>query len=170
MATTSISPFLVVNTPRMLQSCRTSILCAFEWLHCLSAMFHHIYKLPIFVVVAGVTFPLWSILMQVIKEHDYDSTRINGRRLPGMSLKAMSLKEHVSKVDRVALVSILVYIIMWKHFGEIFVLGGAGPMTVLAPFTRHDMYLSDYKMFGLLGFLFIVENLSHIYELTIISE
>jgi len=156
MATTSISPFLVVNTPFMLKSRRTGALCALEWIHCLAAMFHHIYEFPFLVSVAGYTFPIYAVLMQFIKRIDYESIEKLGRK---SSLKHIQPSVVASKVDTVACAAVLFYFLLWKYFGPIFVLSGAGPMTVLAPFIRHKIYASDIANFGLLGFLFTAENL-----------
>lgn len=156
LAATSISPFLVVNTPFMMKSRRTSAICALEWIHCLTAFFHHIYQLDFLVTVAGFIFPLYSILIQFIKENDYESIKRLGRE---SSLKHIKPSGITSKIDTVAFASVLLYFLLWNCFGQIYVLSGAGPITVLAPFIRHKIYASDCVNFGLLGFLFFAENM-----------
>lgn len=156
MAASSISPFLVKNTPFMLKSRRTSVLCALEWIHCLAALFHHIFERPFLVIAAGFVFPFYAVLMIFIKETDYESIQKLGRRSSLLHIKPSGI---TSKIDSVVVTTLFLYFLLWNFCGPIFVLSGAGPMTVLAPFIRHKLYLSDYANFGLLGFLFFAENL-----------
>mmetsp|Transcript_38661 Transcript_38661/g.58012 ORF Transcript_38661/g.58012 Transcript_38661/m.58012 type:complete len:283 (-) Transcript_38661:33-881(-) len=169
MATTAISPFLIVNTPRMMRSFRTSVFCILEWAHCIMACLHHIFKNPIFVVIAGLIFPVWSVWMQLVKEADYDSLKTKGRRRRA-SLINVPFQEHKRKLDIAAITSVITYIVMWFMFGEIYVLGGAGPMTVLAPFVRHRLYISDVINFMLLGSIFAAENWAHIQGMMYASQ
>jgi len=156
LAITSLSPFLVANTASMLKSRRTSALCILEWIHCLAAMFHHVFQHPVLVTLSGFVFPLYAVLMHAIKEIDYESFRKTGKK---SNIRHLDPCAVASKMDAMVVASVILYFLLWYSFGPVFVVSGAGPVITNVPFVRHDLYASDYANIGLLGFLFVAENL-----------
>lgn len=152
LSITSISPWLVSSTMFMIKRPHLRYLCVFEWIHCLLAALHHALQYDFIVYVAGMMFLVWGMVM--VNEKQCDLARRES--VGGKSAKVVNCT-HLS------IASTLLYLHLWKQYGEVFVLSGAGPMTSQIPFIYTllhcgDMQLRDYFNCTFLGLLFLAEN------------
>jgi len=153
LSLTSISPWLVSSTVVMLRQRRLRLLCVFEWIHCLSAAFHHVLEYDIFVQIGGVVFLVWAWVMLRVK-----ATMSRGN----------NNCTHLSRA------SVLLYLHLWRQYGHVFILSGTGPLLAIVPFVylliiSGEMQLSDLPNYAFLGLLFVAENLSNTSILQITS-
>eukprot|EP00521_Asterionellopsis_glacialis_P009631 CAMPEP_0195288006 /NCGR_PEP_ID=MMETSP0707-20130614/4838_1 /TAXON_ID=33640 /ORGANISM="Asterionellopsis glacialis, Strain CCMP134" /LENGTH=337 /DNA_ID=CAMNT_0040347821 /DNA_START=245 /DNA_END=1258 /DNA_ORIENTATION=+ len=152
-AISSISPWLVLNTPRMLRSKSTRYICLSEWTHCVTACFHHILEADACVDIVAYAFPLWMLSME---RHVKRTKKEHGQ-----------YKDENSNIDidMINWVSIVIYMVGWLTYGEVFIVSGAGLVTLLTPFIRHGRLATQDKINAcMISCLFVLENWSIIEE------